>query len=316
MTPAFLRRATVNFVMAKQAAKHSSGATLPSNQAQIVDPRWLLRTLGLLVVLALVCGYLTLGLLFYLGSWQLALRPTHDTAKGTGLASQRVAFSSGGDQVQGQWMPAAGTSTRASYAVLYLRGADGQLDGGDGTQIAALHEQGLGVLAFDYRGYGLNPPQPHPTEKRMLQDALAGWEYLAGRRGFSPDHIIIVGSGVGVSLGAHLLAQQNSGAALIGYNADSDVLARVRRDPRSHLFPVKLVFHERFSLDALTQLRQPKLLYSTGPLDAARTALYRNAADPKVTVEVPTHNARQEQVALSRFLDAYVPAGPTLLPIQ
>lgn len=303
--------------MAKPSTPRTARPGAPtSSPPEVVDPRWLLRALGLLVLLALLCGYLTLGLLFYLGSWQLALKPTHDAGTSTGLPAQSVTFRSGGEEVHGQWLPAAPDSTRGTYAVLYLRSGDGQLDKGDGTQIGTLHDHGLGVLAFDYRGYGPNPQNPHPTEKRMLQDAAAAWEYLLGKQRIAPNHVIVFGSGVGVSLAAQLLAQQHAGAALIGYNADPDVLARVRRDPRSYLFPLGLVFHERFLLDPLKTLSQPKLLYSTGPLDLARRAAYQSAADPKQTVEVPSHNAQEEQNALARFLDAYVPDGPTLLPIR
>lgn len=303
--------------MAKRTATRNPGVRQPAATApEIVDPRWLLRTLGLLIALALVCGYLTLGLLFYLGSWQLALKATHNAPGGTGLPTQPVTFSSGGEQVHGEWLPAPADSTRSSYAVLYLRSGDGQLDRGDGTQISALNAHGLAVLAFDYRGYGANLPNPHPTEQRMLQDAAAAWQHVVGAHGIAPDHVLVFGSGVGVSLAAQVAAQQHAGAALIGYNADPDVLARVKQDPRSHLFPLALVFHDRFRLDALKQLRLPKLLYSTGPLDLARRATYQGAADPKVTVEVPTHNAAEEDTALSRFLDAYIPAGPTMLPIR
>lgn len=289
----------------------------------MVDPRWLLRMLGLAIVAALVCGYLTLGLLFYLGSWQLALKPTHDPAKASGLPSERVSFGNsalGKVPAGGEWLQAAageaGTAgNRGGYTALYLRGADGQLDAGDGTQIGALHDLGLNVLAFDYRGYGANPAQPHPTEQRMLEDADTAWNYLVTKRQIAPDHLLVFGSGVGVSLGAHVIAQHPGTAALIGYNADPDVLLRVGRDPRSKLFPLRLLFHERFRLDALKQVKVPKLLYSVGPLDTARREVFRAAADPKLTVEVPTHDAKQEQDALSRFLDANLPQGPQLLTL-
>ncbi len=302
--------------MPKPARRQATPVRPASSQPEIVDPRWLLRMLGLLIVVALVCGYLTLGLLFYLGSWQLALHPTHDAGKQTGLPSEKVTF---GDSTQGkvpiagEWLPATYGSSREGYTVLYLRGAHGQLDAGDGTQIGTLHDHGLAVLAFDYRGYGPNPPQPHPTEQRMLQDADAAWGYLTQVRKIPPDHILVFGSGIGVSLGAQLLAQHKGAVGLIGYNADPDVLARVGRDPRAKLFPLRLVFHERFSLDALHRLPLPKLLYSTGPLDTARREAYRTAADPKMTVEVPTHDAKQEGDALSRFLDAYTSNGGQLV---
>ena len=288
-----------------------NAAALP----EVVDPRWLVRALGIMLVLGLVCAYLTTGLLFYVSSWQLALRPTHNASGGTGLPAESVRFgvnAAGVPQLVGEWLPAAPDAKRSSYVVVYLRGADGQLDKGDGTQIEALHDLGVNVLAFDYRGYGRSAATFHATQQRMQQDAESAWDYATGMRRVAPDHVIAFGSGVGVSLAANLLQQHPSGRALIGYNADPEVLQRAQRDGRTKMFPLKLVFHERFPLDALQTLHQPKLLYTVGPPDVARTAVYHNAADPKLTVEVATHNAQQEQAALARFLDDVAPA-PTLV---
>lgn len=271
-----------------------------------------------MVAVALVCGYLTMGLLVYLSSWQLALRPTHVASGGTGLPSENVRFGAdagGVPQLAGEWLPAALGASRATYAVLYLRGADGQLDRGDGTQIATVHDLGLNVLAFDYRGYGRSAAAPHPTQQRMQQDAEAAWSYLTGVRRIAPDHVIVFGCGIGVSLAAALMQQHANAAALIGYNADPEVLQRAQRDARAKLFPLKLVFHDSFPLDALKSLHRPKLLYTVGAPDAARSAVYRNAADPKLTVEAPTDNAQQEQAALSRFLDNVAPATE-LMPLR
>ena len=258
-----------------------------------------------------------MGLLFYLSSWQLALRPTHDASGGTGLPVDSVRFgvdAGGVPQLAGEWLPAASGATRSTYAVLYLRGADGQLDRADGTQIAVLHDLGLNVVAFDYRGYGRSAAAPHPTQMRMQQDAEAAWSYLTGVRKIAPDHVIVFGSGIGVSLAGNLLQQHANAAALIGYNADPEVMQRAQRDPRAKLLPFKLLFHERFPLDTLKSLHQPKLLYTVGAPDASRGTVYRTAADPKLTVEVATHNAQQEQAALSRFLDDVAPA-PALMPL-
>ena len=301
------------------APKKTSPARNAPPQPEVVDPRWLLRALGIMLVLALVCGYLTMGLLFYVSSWQLVLHPTHKAGGGTGLPGESVRFgvnAAGVPQLAGEWLAAAPGASRSSYALLYLRGADGQLDKGDGTQIAALHDMGLNVFAFDYRGYGRSAASPHATEQHMQQDAESAWNHITGIRKIAPDHVIVFGSGVGVSLAADLLQRHSDAKALIGYNADPEVLQRVQRDPRTKLFPLKLVFHDRFSLDALRSLHQPKLLYTVGTPDAERSAVYRTAADPKLTVEVATHNAKQEQAALARFLDDVAPAAPMALPIR
>jgi hypothetical protein len=280
---------------------------------QVVDPRWLARMLGIFILLGLFCSYLALGLLFSMGSWHLVLHPTRNANGGTGLASEKIHFGPNGagePQLAGEWVSAPANSARAQFAVLYLRGSDGQMDPADGTQIAMLRDLGLNVLAFDYRGYGNSAQRPHPSEDRMQADAVSAWEYLTGTRHIAPDHIVLFGSGTGVSLGVKLLQDYGPGGGLIAYNADPTVRARVSRDPRSHLFPLRLVFHDNFSLDGLRHVTTPKLLYTVGLADGARKSIYLTAADPKLTVEVPSHDAAAEKVALSRFLDTYLPGAP------
>src|ERR1700754_4546156 len=99
-------------------------------QPQTVDPRWLARTLAVLVVLALFCGYLTLGLMFYLGSWQLVLHPTRDANGGTRLSSEKIRFApdgSGVPQLSGEWLAAPADSAPAGSTLLFLPGAGGHL---------------------------------------------------------------------------------------------------------------------------------------------------------------------------------------------
>ncbi|SEB38374.1 serine aminopeptidase domain-containing protein [Terriglobus roseus] len=306
----------------KTSSKSQSrnASTRPTTKTvEVVDPRWLLRMLGAFIVLGLLCSYLALGLLFYMGSWQLVLHPTRTANGGTRLSSEKTHFGpngAGDPQLAGEWLSAPASSPRADFAALYLRGGDGQLDAADGSQIAQLHDLGLNVLAFDYRGYGNSAQRPHPSEDRMQADAVSAWEYLAATRHIAPDHVILFGSGTGVSLAVKLLQNYGPGGGLIAYNADSTVRARVAHDPRSHLFPLSLVFHDNFSLDGLQHITTPKLLYTVGHADGARKAVYQTAADPKLTVEVPTHDAAAEKAALVRFLDSILPgeAFPVLTP--
>jgi pimeloyl-ACP methyl ester carboxylesterase len=290
-----------------------------SKTVEVVDPRWLLRMLGAFVVLGLFCSYLALGLLFYMGSWQLVLHPTRTANGGTGLGSEKIRLGPNGagePQLSGEWIGAPSGSARADFAALYLRGGDGQLDPADGTQIAVLRDLGLNVLAFDYRGYGNSAQRPHPSEDRMEADAVSAWQYLTGTRHIAPDHVILFGSGMGVSLAVKLLQNYGPGGGLIAYNADPTVRARVAHDPRSHLFPLSLVFHDNFPLEGLRHITTPKLLYTVGPADNERRQLYQTAADPKLTVEVPTHDAAAEKAALARFLDSNLPGSaiPVLTP--
>ncbi len=290
---------------------------------QVVDPRWLVKVLAATILAAFVCSYLAMCTLFGLGSWQLVLHPTQNAGSGTALpGAQMVRFgpdAGGVPQVVGRFLPAAfapqDTAARDYMAVLYLRGGDGQLGFADAPLLAMLHDLGLNVFAFDYRGYGVSGVKPHPDEARMMQDTESAWDYLRGLRGVSAQHLVIYGAGVGGSLAVQLAAQHPEAAALIVRNANADVLGTVLRDRRSRFFPVRLLFHDRFPVTALNGIRIPKLLLDVGPADVgteekARSAAYRAAADPKITVEVPRDNAETEREALKRFLDDRVPLPP------
>lgn len=293
---------------------------------QVVDPRWLGKVLALTIGAAFVCSYLAMCLLYGMGSWELVLHPTHK-AGGTGLSSEAVRFGpavEGKPGLVGEFVPAAaqsGASALQEYTtVLYLRTGDGQLDFADAPLITSLHELGMNVLAFDYRGYGRSGPRPHPSEKTMNEDADSAWAYLRGTRGVSAQHLVIYGAGVGGSVAAELAKKHPEAAALIVRNVNADVLGTVLREPRSRFFPVRLLFHDRFPVGALDEVKLPKLLLDVGPEDdaakgggpeeRARVAAYRAAADPKMVVTLPGEDPAKERESMKRFLDDRA----TLLP--
>lgn len=293
---------------------------------QVIDPRWLMKVLLLVILAAFVCAYLAMCALFSLGSWQLVLHPTRVANQGTGLATENVRFGPDGGgrpQLAGEFFPAdAGAPSRAYSTVLYLRTGDGQLNGADAPLLTMLHGLGLNVLAFDYRGFGQSAQRPHPAEKTMVADAESAWNYLTGLRGIPQDHILIYGAGTGGSLAIHLAQRHAGAAALVLRNATAHVLGTVQREPRSRFFPVRLLFHERFPLTGLSQLAMPKLLLDVGPNDVgpenrARRMAYAAAANPKMTVEMPGEDPAKETEALRRFLDERTRVmPPPLLPPQ
>jgi fermentation-respiration switch protein FrsA (DUF1100 family) len=121
---------------------------------------------------------------------------------------------------------------------------------GNGVSIArrpgvlrALAEQGLGVLAYDYRGCGRSGGRP--SEKGLYRDALAAYEN-ARRDGVPPAHIVCFGESLGGAVSIFLasrrpcagvaavstftrLADMYRGFGPLGLIARFDSLARIRR---------------------------------------------------------------------------------------
>lgn len=277
-------------------------------QLEVVDPKWLLKAMGVTLIAAAICAWATFCLLFYQGQWQLVLHPKRTASAPQtigGAAYELVHFgvdASAVPQLTGWWIPASTGAHYPGITVLFLPGGDGSLADSIPT-LAALHGLGVNVFAFDYRGYGQSAAA-HPNQQKMTDDAEAAWLYLTASRHVLASDIVPYGTGVGASLAVHLSAVHGAVPGVVLDAPSGDLLDVALRDPRTHLVPARMLFHERFPLAApLRSLRTPKLLlWHSGDAPAA----FLSAADPKMTVELRGQTSEQYGQAVMRFLDEYV----------
>ena len=297
------------------APKPTPRSTQRPNQteaAEVVDPAWLVKAISLVVLAALICGYLTLCLLFSQGQWQLVLHPVRTTSAPqtiVGAPYQLVRFGTdetGMPQLTGWWIPAEPSGRYAQTTILFLPGADGSLADTIPT-LAGLHNLGINVFAFDYRGYGQSAAT-HPSQQRMTHDAESALQYLTTTRSIPPQQIVPYGTGAGASLATHLAASHPEISALVLDTPQTDLLDAVLRDRRTRLLPVRLLFHERFPLaEPLSTLRTPKLLLSR---TSTQPEAFRTASTPKLTVEFANTSESLFNQSIIRFLDQYLPRAP------
>jgi uncharacterized protein len=297
--------------MPRRTPKHAKRASRSSSQP-LVGHTWLMKAIAAVVIVALICAYLTLSLLFYQGQWQLVLHPQH---KADAPETSWIHFGpdeSATPQLTGRWIPAPPGAHYADTTIFFLPSGDGSLSDFNNT-LDKLHNLGINVFAFDYRGYGYSA-NTHPNQLRMTEDAESAWTYLNTSRGIPAHQIIPYGTGVGASLATHLAANHSDIPALILESPKGDLLDAVRHDPHASLMPVRLLFHEDFPLAApLTSLHTPKLLLSKGEAAPA----FRSASDPKLMVEFDSSSDTTYAQALTRFLDQYVaPPATQLVPTQ
>ena len=290
-------------------SKHTPPTSAPP---EAVSPLWLVKAIAITIVVALFCGYLTFCLLFYQGQWQLVLHPTRTSAAPVSIAGapyQLLHFGpdeSATPQLTGWWIPASPGARYANTTALFLPSGDGSLANAIPT-IAALHNLGLNVFAFDYRGYGQSAPT-RPSQQNMAHDVDSAWQYLTNSRAIPEQQIIPYGTGVGASLATQLAANHSAIPALILDAPEADLLEAAQRDPRSRLIPLGLLFHEQFPLATqLSTLKTPKLLLSRSTSPAPS---FHTAADPKLTVELPSPSDPLYSQSLTRFLDQYLPTSP------
>lgn len=289
--------------MPKKAPRKPAKAAPPP--PEVVDPRWILKALILIVIASVFCGYLTLCLLFYQGQWQLVLHPSTavpQTPAALSLQFQPVNFAvdgTGQPQLTGWYVPAP----TGGPAILYLHDGDSTISAAL-PRIHQLHDLGFSVFTFDYRGYGASTPK-HPSQSSMQEDAEHALTWLTTSRQLPAQQIIPYGVGVGASLAVTLAAAHPNLPALILEDPKSDLLPVVAKDERTQYIPLSILFHDRFPLaPILPTLHQPKLLLTSSDADLP---LYRTAADPKRIAQLPASgDAAIYTDTLRRFSEEYL----------
>lgn len=277
-----------------------------------VSGRWIVTALGIVLVAAAVCAWGSLCLLFWQGAWQLLYRPTSTVARtpaAAGLAFDPIGFEvadSGTPRLHGWWLPAANGAATASvpHTVLYLHDRTGNL-GDCVDKLAAIHAAGVSIFAFDYRGYGQSEFD-RPSESHWREDAEAALKYLTATRQIPEISIVLAGSGLGANLALEIAAAHPELAGVVLDSPLPAPLALVFNDPRAHLVPAHLLFHDRYDIQSpAKQLRVPSLwvlAVGSQPSLAADQPLisaYSAANAPKTLVHL---EAQDYTSALNRWL--------------
>ena len=157
--------------------------------------------LGVMIVATSADAWLEHNVLFF---------PTDDqigTPADIGIDFEPVTFqASDSTQLHGWFLPA----NTASPVVLFCMGNYGNMSYRL-QNLALIHELGLNVFIFDYRGYGLSSGKA--TEEGTYLDGRAALAWLK-TRGWSPERMVFFGRSLGAAI-ALQLALESPPAALI-----------------------------------------------------------------------------------------------------
>lgn len=260
--------------MTRKKSQHKP-STPSSAQPPTVSGSWLVRSLALSLAGGIVCVWGVFCLLFWQGSWQLLFHPTANvtrTPASVGLNYEPIGFAateSGELQLQGWLIPAGqnkfnGATLFSRYTVLCLHGQNGNL-GDTVDALARLHETGVNILAFDYRGYGQSK-FARPSETHWREDAEWALRYLTGTRHIAPGAIILYGSNLGANLALEVGAEHTELAGVIVDAPIESPMQVVFADPRGALVPAHLLNGDRFDLDgSAAALRIPSFWIFSAP---------------------------------------------------
>jgi uncharacterized protein len=288
-----------------------------SSEPSVISARWLLTNIGLLIIIATICAWLTLCLLFWQGSWQLLYHPSSAvtlTPASVKLAFQDIRFfdsDTGVPQLQGWWIPAG---SQARYTALYLHGGSGNLsDSVD--DLAQLHAAGLNVFTFDYRGYGASIFK-HPSELRMREDVNAALLYLTGTRHVAASSIVLVGKDLGANLALKVAASRPELAGVVVENLIDSPVDVIFNDPRTHIVPARFLVRDRWDAAApAANLLLPSLWFYWKPADSTRSqeddSPFYQAVKARKTLVWLINSPDAEKnfhSALTRWLDDLAPS--------
>lgn len=90
--------------------------------------------------------------------------------------------------------------------VLFCHGNAGNISHRMNT-IEMLHDMGLSIFIFDYRGYGES--EGKPSEQGTYNDVEAAWQFLIKDKHYTPNEIIIWGRSLGAAIAAHQAAKED-----------------------------------------------------------------------------------------------------------
>lgn len=276
-----------------------------------ISGRWLLTGLALALLAAILCAWGTLCILFWQGSWQLLYHPTSAvtrTPANANLAFESVGFAtnaSGEPQLRGWWIPA---SSQPRFTAVYLHSQVGNI--GDTLSLfAPLHEAGLNVFAFDYRGYGQSHFE-HPSEKRWREDAESALRYVTQTRHIPAASIILIGRDLGANLALEIAVAHPDLAGVILEQPLGNPTFMIFNDARAHLVPARLLVSDRWDTNsAASNLLIPSLWLYPEPAPTSEgsksSSAYQAVPARKglVWLSNKQHDQQEFRSALSAFVD-------------
>jgi fermentation-respiration switch protein FrsA (DUF1100 family) len=241
----------------------------------------LAAALALLSVTALMLAFEKR--LIYFPDRRTELRPEQ-----LGLRAEELRLAAEGATLHAVWLPVDG----ARLNVLVCNGNAGNLVYRVERARLLLQQLGVGVLLFDYRGYGRSTGSP--DEAGTYADARAAYDALRGK-GVLPERLVLFGESLGAAVATQLaLEREAAGLVLESPFASIPEMARAAYP---FLPPVGTLIRTRYETVAkIPRLRMP-LLVLHGERDhivpiAQGRRVFLAAPEPKRFFEVPgaSHN--------------------------
>jgi fermentation-respiration switch protein FrsA (DUF1100 family) len=238
------------------------------------------KNTAILITACLVIGYLLLILYVYARQGSMLYFPSREivsTPLSIGLFYEELTLRTvDGIDISAWYIPA----DAALGLVLFCHGNAGNISHRIDS-IRIFHGLGLGVLIFDYRGYGRS--QGSPDEEGTYRDAEAGWDYLVKGLHVRPEKIVIFGRSLGSAVAAEIALRKQAGMLIMesGFTSVPDLGARFF----PHLPVGHISRYQNASISKVGRIKIPKLFIHSPddeivPYDHG-VKLFEQAGEPK-----------------------------------
>ncbi len=168
---------------------------------------------------------------------------------------QAVSFQSSGNTLYGYWVGSSGG--RPGITILYFHGNKHNLDE-YWDRVMFLHDAGVNVLIFDYRGFGKSTGVS--SEVGLHEDAEAALQYVLSRFGVFRDSVGFYGYSLGNVPSIYLAAEKMDPLFLIAESPFASA-ASLAQGSRALALPKGWLTEGRFdNLAEVVKIRRPFLL--------------------------------------------------------
>ncbi|MCU7493007.1 MAG: alpha/beta hydrolase [Ignavibacteria bacterium] len=217
---------------------------------------------------------------------------------------KQVTFISGGNTLYGYWVK--GENYYNSFTILYCHGNKENIDN-YWDRIMYLHQLGVNVFIFDYRGFGMS--EGTSSEVGMHEDAEAAWNFIKVNYAVKPASLILYGYSLGNVASIYLAAEVVKPMALIAEapfaSANSLTQGSLVLD-----IPAGWLTKGKFNnAEEIKKITTPFLLLHGSDDDFVRfrdngQVVYDNAPEPKTLIVVPgaVHTNIPEKMGVEEYL--------------
>ena len=169
----------------------------------------------------------------------------------------------------------------------------------------SLADQGFGLMALDYRGYGAS--EGSPSEAGFYQDASAAINYTTHTLAVLTDRIILYGESIGTGVAVQMATEFPEAALVLQSPYTSTEAVAEQRYP---WLPVHFLMKDRFdSLSKMKNVHVPLLLMH-GEQDvivpvSEGKKLFAGASEPKTAIYFPQkgHNDLDSDARITALIN-------------